>query len=167
VKRLVVASIVAGLLLPVAAWAAIVVNQSIGGVALGMTQAQVRAKLGAPKKVTHTPPLGEQPAWTYFEYKSYFVSFACDPAHCTNQKLAPFVRSISTTAKSERTTHGIGVGSTLAQLKANEPRFKCQQAYDPVRIECNAPKPEGPITYFEVKKSLVTEIILSYAGEPR
>jgi hypothetical protein len=167
--------VAAALLLPVAAGSEVVPGQSISGVRLGMTQKQVRAKLGTPKRIKHTRPLGEQPAWTYFEYSGYSVAFACDPANCTPRtvKRAPFVRYIWTTTKSERTPSGIGIGATKAQVKARVPGVRCMKAFDTGPwdgVECFVDgrdvRAGTPRTYFLFKKGLVGAIALYYAGDP-
>jgi hypothetical protein len=163
-------AVTAALLFPTAAGSIIVSGQSIGGLKLGMTQAQVRSTLGKPKRSRHTAPIGEQPAWTYFEYDGYFVAFACDYAKCTDRTRAPFLRYVTTTAKSERTASGVGIGSTLAQLKAGVAKVKCYRAYDPVRTECSAGDTRvdgGPIMYFEFKNGRISSIGLFYVGEQR
>src|SRR5262245_56234078 len=102
--------VAAALVLPAAAESEVVPATTIRGVTLGMTQKQVRARLGNPTRIKHTPPLGgEQPAFTYLGYRGYSVTFACDPANCTPKtvKRAAFVRSVWTTSKAERTASGI------------------------------------------------------------
>jgi hypothetical protein len=93
--------------------ATIVLNRGIGGVNIGMTQAQVRAKLGRPAKVVHGK--NEFGPYAEFRYPGYTVDF---------QDNGPLT-SIVTTLARERTPSGAGVGSTWAQVHAKVPHVQC------------------------------------------
>jgi hypothetical protein len=69
------------------------------------------------------------------------------------------VTFVSTTAKSERTASGVGVGSTQSQVRAGVPGVVCARAYDPVRIECQVGKHVAgqPITSFFLRNGNVYE----------
>src|SRR5207302_1615741 len=73
VRAAMVITVVFTLALPAAAGASIVPQRSIGGVAIGMTQAQVRAKLGKPTAVKHgTNTFGPYVNFTYAHYTVHF-----------------------------------------------------------------------------------------------
>jgi hypothetical protein len=91
-----------------AAQARVVVDQSIGGARLGMTHAQVARILG---KGTLAPGGGSQ-----YEYRhgSYQVIFTAGRAS-----------SVETFDRDQRTSNGLGVGASLAQVRAREPGLHC------------------------------------------
>jgi hypothetical protein len=93
--------------------ATIVINRGIGGVNIGMTQAQARAKLGKPARVVHGK--NEFGPYTEFRYPGYTVDFQNNDT----------VTSIVTTLARERTPAGAGVGSTWAQVHAKVPHVQC------------------------------------------
>ncbi len=95
------------------AGATIVINRGIGGVNLGMTQAQVRAKRGKPAKVVHGK--NEFGPYTEFRYPGYKIDFQQNDT----------VTSIVTTSAREQTPSGAGVGSTWAQVHARVPHVQC------------------------------------------
>ncbi len=104
----------AALALPAALGAAIVPQKSIGGVTIGMTQAQVRAKLGKPLAVKHG--INEFSSYTTFTFRGYIVHFQGNAA----------VTQVETGLAREKTAGGVGVGSTRAQVKAGVKGVKCE-----------------------------------------
>ncbi len=113
--KLVAAVTVALVLAPVAA-AKIVVRESIAGVKLGMTAAQVRAALGKPHHITYRPDQIEGSV-KIFDYGATDVVLTRGP---TAQVLR-----VKTTTRRERTSKGIGVGSTRAAIKRAYPAANC------------------------------------------
>jgi len=123
ISRLLVAACAAAslLTLPAVAGATVVPGKSIAGVALGMGLSKVDKKLGpAIKLVNHS---NEEPGVDGFNVldatyeKGYVVSYR--PAKRGTAAL------ISTTNKAQKTAAGIGVGATLAAVKAKHPKAKC------------------------------------------
>ena len=96
---------------------AIVPQQGIKGVHLGDSVAKVRSTLGAPDTVIFTshPIIGRI---RVYRYGLTYVRF--DGTQSTAK-----VTSIDTTSRAERTSRGIGVGSTRAQVAARVPSVKC------------------------------------------
>lgn len=95
------------------AGATIVINRGIGGVNLGMTQAQVRAKRGKPAKVVRGK--NEFGPYTEYRYPGYTIDFQQNDT----------VTSIVTTSAREHTPSGAGVGSTWAQVHRKVPHVQC------------------------------------------
>ena len=94
--------------------AAIVPQQGIAGVRLGMTQARVRSLLGREsKRVRGSNDFGR---YTELRYPGIRVLFQGERS----------VTSVSTTRTSERTRGGVGVGSREAQLRARLPGLRCR-----------------------------------------
>jgi hypothetical protein len=94
-----------------AAEARIVIDTSIDGVTLGMTHARATRVLG---KATLEPGGGNE-----YEYRhgSYQVIFASGRAS-----------SIETFSPGQRTSNGLGVGASLGEVRAREPRVHCSSS---------------------------------------
>ena len=93
--------------------AAIVPQQGIAGVKIGMTRAKVRSVLGKPISVKRgSNDFGK---YTIFKYAGLQTEFQGNTT----------LTGVSTTRRSERTATGIGVGSTQAQVKAKVKGVKC------------------------------------------
>jgi len=113
-RALVVAVVLALAVTASSARAVIVVQRSIGGVKLQMTEAQVRAKLGRPMRVR----VGTNEFGTFVEkvYKRVTVTFQSGDR----------VTNVRTKSPLEKTAGGVGVGSTKSQVKAGVANAKCK-----------------------------------------
>jgi hypothetical protein len=87
------------------AGATIVVGKSIGGLKLGMTQAQARARLEDPPKKTTVANEITGPQ-TKLAWQGIFALFITGDA----------LNQVETTLPTERTPSGVGVGSKLAKV---------------------------------------------------
>lgn len=105
-----------------AADARIVPQRGIAGAKLGMTQKQVRSKLGRPdgKKVLTSPIGGFD--FTQLKYGRTKVSF--DGVGPKSKVLSVFTRD-----KAERTKSGVGVGSTKREVKKGVAGVKCRKEF--------------------------------------
>jgi hypothetical protein len=95
--------------------AAIVPGKSIAGVKLSMTQQQVKDLLGEPNDtITGSNEFGQ---FTVFKYRRLRVTFQGNAS----------VTAVKTIRRSERTSKGIGVGSTRAQVKRRVTGVVCEK----------------------------------------
>jgi hypothetical protein len=109
-------AIAALLLLAPAAEAKFVVQESIAGVKLGMTASQVRKVLGPPRHVSY-PKNEIQGSIKFYDYGATEVSLT--------RGESSQVFNITTTSKAQRTSTGLGVGSTGAAVKRAYRRADC------------------------------------------
>jgi hypothetical protein len=100
------------------AHAALVPQRSLAGVKLGMTEAAVRAAKGAPDEINQPqhPIAGEV---TEYRYGLTYVTIFPQSG----------VMNVTTTSKRERTSTGVGVGSTVRQVKRGIPRIRCVREF--------------------------------------
>jgi hypothetical protein len=108
-RGVIVAVILAGSLVVCAVTQArIVVGRSIDGVRLGMSHADVVRILGRGKL---EPGGGSEYEYRHGAYQVIFTS-----GHAT---------SVETFDRDQRTSDGLRVGSSLAEVRAREPRLRC------------------------------------------
>lgn len=149
IKTLVATTILA-LAVPASASARIVPQRGIAGANLDMTQAQVRDKLGKPDKVGHpkSPIFGHYTTW-------FYGATSVDMFNNGDGK----VFNLSTTAKTEKTSTGVGVGSTAAAVKTGVRGARCDQQH------CWVGRFEGgrKVTDFRLSdKGRVTRVTIGY-----
>jgi hypothetical protein len=107
------------LALPTAAGAVIVPQRGMLGVNLGMTAAQIRARIGPPDAIRR--PTNEIfGRYTEYRYGEVRVSLFDSNGQAFN---------FFTRGKSARTVRGVGVGSTEAFLKANVTGETCRTQF--------------------------------------
>jgi hypothetical protein len=109
------ASILAVLVFAATATAKIVVAKGIGGVSIGESEAQVEASLGAPSYKTSE---GSASSWGYPKSFEGRVGFGA----------SKHVTGMWTISKHQRTSKGIGPGSSLASTQKAYPAAQCKGA---------------------------------------
>jgi hypothetical protein len=147
VKPLLLAA-AAALALPASAGAAIVPQQSIAGAKLGMTKAQVKAKLGPPQSVqSGTNDFG---AFTTFRYPPVSVTF----------QSGPNATAVVTRSPGQRTAKGVGVGSSVFSVLVGVPGVKCQNESGFVHCFLGAFTPGHLVTDFVIRNARVTRVTI-------
>ena len=150
VRTTLAAAALMALVLPATASARIVPQRGIAGANLDMTQAQIRAKLGKPDRVGHprSPIFGQYTTW-------FYDGTSVDMFRNQDGK----VFNVSTTSKSEKTSNGVGVGSTAAAVKAGVKNARCDTKH------CWVGRFEGgrKVTDFQLSaKGRVTRVTVGY-----
>lgn len=105
---------------PAAAHTTVVPQRSIAGIKLGMTREQVEARLGKPSEVNRANHdiVG---SYTELRYgRTYIAIFAGTDGEVFN---------ITTRSRRERTSTGVGVGSTERQVKRGVRRVRCDRSF--------------------------------------
>jgi hypothetical protein len=121
------------------AGAVIVPNRSIAGVGLGMTPAQVQAKLGRP--------VGKAPGRWF--YPQVWVVFQ-------NRRVVEL-----TTTRYQRFSNGIGIDSTEPQIRAAFPRAVCGPAPPFRRCRLGTGEPGSRVTDLNLVGGRVVQITIS------
>jgi hypothetical protein len=130
----------AALALPTAAAATIRPQHGMSGVVLGMTKAQVQAKLGRP--------IGQGGGRWY--YARVWVGFR-----------GGRVTDIATTRSTERLANGLGVDSTEAQVRGAFPRAVCAPWSVYRRCRFGLGRPGTRVTDFTIARGRVLQITIS------
>lgn len=136
--------------LPAAASASIVPQRGIAGANLDMTEQQVFDKLGKPDRVLHpkSPIFGSYTTW-------FYGATTIDMFRTGDKK----VFNLSTTSRAQKTTTGVGVGSTSAAVKQGVRRVHCDLQH------CYVGRFEGgeKVTDFALSKNgRVTRVTIGY-----
>jgi hypothetical protein len=140
--RRVLALVLAGaaLALPTAAAATIRPQYGMAGVVLGMTKAQVQARLGRP--------VGQSGGRWYYALVS--VGFRTGR-----------VADVTTTRRTERTAAGIGVDSTEAAVRRAFPRAVCAPWSVYRRCRFGTGRPGTRVTDFTIGRGRVLQVTIS------
>lgn len=133
------AAALAALCLAGSAGAVIVPGRSIAGVSLGMTPAQVQAKLGRP--------IGKAPGRWF--YPQVWVVFQ-------GRKVVEL-----TTTRYQRFSNGIGIDSTEPQIRAAFPRASCGPAPPFRRCRLGTGAPGTRVTDLNLVGGRVVQITIS------
>jgi hypothetical protein len=130
--------------------AKIEIQRGMAGLELRMTKAQVRAKLGTPTKVrTGKNDFG---TFTEFTYPRVVVLFQNSPRATTFRTFSPL----------ERTTRGIGVGSTEAEVKAKVPHVTCRTESSFRHCFVGKFLPGHVVTDFQIRHGKVMSAVVGY-----
>jgi hypothetical protein len=141
------AAVAALLLLPSAASAYISIDHGIAGARIGNTGKQVRAALGKPKlRITGRNPFG------------YFVDYRYVGGLRVLFQGGKKVSSVSTTGLGDRTTKGVGVGSTEATAKKLHPKLKCETLGGVRSCHTGTFAAGTRVTDFQLSKGRVTRV---------
>ncbi len=149
-KRLggVAAAALCALALAESASPAIVIGRGIAGVALGMSQASVRARLGRPVRVVHAK--NEFGSYTELRYRGYVVDFQGNA----------IVTAVVTTMAREKTPAGVGVGSSWSQVRAKVPGVRCQGVAALGDCHVGDFLPGKTVTDFFVRQGKVSRVVV-------
>lgn len=128
----------------------IVPQQGIAGLRLGMTQAQVKAKVGLPRRVERGA--NEIGSYSTYLYRTYTVTFFAGPR----------ATQIETRSPQERTAGGIGVGSTRAAVKAGVRGVRCVVEFEYDHCYVGTWKPGRTITDFALRSGRVWRVAIGY-----
>jgi hypothetical protein len=136
--------------------AAIVPGQGIAGVRLGDSGANVQKILSAPD--------GTQ---KYSGGESWFWRASADPVDWATVTTRHVVRGLETQSKQQRTSKGIGPGSSLAAVKKAYPGIKCRSTIVGHAACTLTTKPSGKSipTSFVIYKGKVSMIDIGSIGE--
>ena len=107
------------LVFPAAAGARIVPQRGIAGATLDMNSAQLETRKGKPDRVQ---PRTSQ---IFGKYETWFYGRTSIDIYNDSGK----VFNISTTSKTEKTSTGVGVGSTVAQVKKGVKGVRCDKQH--------------------------------------
>jgi hypothetical protein len=137
-------AVVLALSLPSAAGAAIVPQEGIKGLKLGMTVADVRGVLGKPDRfrVVRSEVAGRLREWRYGLTRVTFDGTAADAK----------VLSLDTRSRTERTAEGVGVGSRKATVKRKVSDVRCLVEFSYDHCFVGAWRPGEIVTDFAIDR---------------
>ena len=127
------------------------VDRGIAGARLGNTRAEVRAALGTPAKTTSGT--NEFGPWIQYTFSGGVRVFFQNKTSVT---------SVDTTGLGDRTSKGVGVGSSEAAVKAKVPGVKCESLGSARSCHTNDFLPGKRITDFRIKSGKVTSVSVGF-----
>lgn len=137
------------LVLPSISTAVIVPQKSIAGAAIGMTEKQVRAELGAPSRVRKGS--NDFGPWRQLVYHRVLVTFQGWNT----------VSSLRTTLYAQRTSAGLGVSSTLAAVRAKLKGEICRYEFGTHHCWIGRWEAGRIVTDFTFKRNRVNSIVVA------
>jgi hypothetical protein len=139
-------ALVIALACPCAAPARIAVNRSVGGIGLGMTAREVRARLGAPDLATVD---GGSREYVYRD-RALVVTL-------TRSRVA----IVATRSRRERTPDGIGPGATTSALRRALPAARCGRKAGVRFCRIGSIRPGQRSTTFQLEGELVVTVTVA------
>ena len=140
--------LVAALAAPGSAGAVIQIDRGIGGARIGNTKAEVQAALGKPSRTAS----GRNPFGVFVRYgyrrEGITVLFQGGDR----------VSSVATTGRGDRTTGGVGVGSTERSVDARVRGVKCETIGGTRSCHTGEFTPGRRITDFFIRRGRVTRV---------
>lgn len=164
--------------------AGIEIGVGMAGVEIGMTQGQVRNRLGKPRKSFKVQAAFGPGRLVLYRYPKLDVEFWRGAPRTPSGSKPPDKRqrvaSMVTTRKSERTSKGIGVGSTERQVKRNVAGVKCEnlefdgKTYRNCHVGSYRCKPPSwvlgdlpcRVTAFVLERKRVARVQVGWLGSP-
>ena len=135
--------------------ARIVVNRSIAGVKLGMSQQQVIDLIGSPNTTVTNPAFD-----TIYTYRKRGLQITFHPHGSTND-----VTTIELRKGGQRTASGVGVGSTYTAVRAGISGERCVRAPNPRQRWCTVLSGRRQTTFVISSRKRVHEVVFSYRGD--
>jgi hypothetical protein len=142
---------VAALALPASASAFVQIDRGIAGARLSNTQAEVRAALGKPVRVIRDRNIFG-PTLT-FRYRGGLSVFFQGRRN---------VSAVFTTGRGDRTTRGVGVGSSEAAVRNRVPGVTCDTISGTRSCHTNEFLPGQRITDFRIRNGRVNRVAVSF-----
>lgn len=148
-RRLSLLIAAAFLVLTAEADAMIQIDRGIAGARIGSTQSEVKAALGNPsKQAKGTNDFGP---WLRYTYGGGVTVFFQGREEVT---------SIETTGLGDRTSRGIGVGSTEAAVQSRVPKVRCETLSKMRSCHTNDFVPGKRVTDFFIKDGKVARVVV-------
>jgi hypothetical protein len=135
--------------------AEIVVNQSVAGVELGMSQQAVLDLIGDPDRTVTNPAFD-----TTYTYRGRGIKVVFAPKGDTND-----VTSVTVYKKGETTASGVGIGSTLSALRAGVPKLHCVRAPNRKHRWCSVQSGRRFTNFTVTSTKKVRQINFGYKGD--
>jgi hypothetical protein len=135
--------------------AEIVVNKSVAGVELGMADETVLDTVGSPDRNITNPAMK-----TIYTYRKLGIKVTLSPSGDTND-----VTVIDVYKKGEATASGVGIGSTLKQLRAGVPKVRCVRAPNRKHRWCQVRTSRRVTTFVVTSTKKVRQIIVAFRGD--